>query len=628
MLLLPGSTLQAWLAFDSRRGPIQTVGGALSAMADSTALSIALSSLLAMALFFAGVYLPSTLVSGLYGACLAVYLAALIWGRVIVPVQTNPVRTAAVWLLGALFLAALVGWRLYQARALVLPAWVDSVHHTLIVRLIMEQGGLPQDFSPYIQAPFFYHYGFHLITALFAGWAGISADQAVLWFGQVLNAAVALSVYRLGSALYTRINITPPDGSVLTGRILSAAPVVAALLVGFVFQMPAYYLTWGRYTLLAGLLLAGPAAAAALEAWDEPDCRAHWVRLALLVAGLVLTHYFVLLMVGLFLILIGAAALWRRLRGQMGWKFLWRLAAAAGLGLLITAPWLWRVWTYNQRLAGVQFVSVDAGEAAWKSALDYLRYLMYVIGPRRNHILLALAGVGMLVALRRPRLWILAGWGLLMALLSLPWGPRLNPFRPDHFAIVLFFPASLLLAALLVEAAAAAERVFRPWAGVALLALTAGALVFWGMRDTRSIINAVTVIGNRADVSALEWINENIPEDARFYTNTAKWQGQAYRGVDGGYWLVPYTGRAGLIPPVFYGWGPPEYVEQITRLSAAAAAIKDCTPEFWTLVRETHLTHVYVRKGRGSLQPEVLANCANLREIYQAGGVFLYEILP
>ena len=53
----------------------------------------------------------------------------------------------------------------------------------------------------------------------------------------------------------------------------AAFAALAALLVGFVFQMPAYYLTWGRFTLLTGLVVLGPAMAAALDVFKGPDRR-------------------------------------------------------------------------------------------------------------------------------------------------------------------------------------------------------------------------------------------------------------------------------------------------------------------------------------------------------------------
>jgi hypothetical protein len=52
------------------------------------------------------------------------------------------------------FILAICGlilvWRMVQAQNLALPPWVDSVHHVLIVRAILEYGGLPETLEPYL----------------------------------------------------------------------------------------------------------------------------------------------------------------------------------------------------------------------------------------------------------------------------------------------------------------------------------------------------------------------------------------------------------------------------------------------------------------------------------------------
>jgi hypothetical protein len=207
---------------------------------------------------------------------------------------------------------------------------------------------------------------------------------------------------------------------------------------------------------------------------------------------------------------------------------------------------------------------------------------------------------------------------------------RLGPFRPDHFAIVQFFPASLFLADLLFSGGAALLLELRGiagrWLSVSMLLVAAGGLLLWGLRETRSVVNSSTNFTNTADVAALEWVKTNTPPTARFFINTAAWQGKVYRGVDGGYWLVPYTGRSSLLPPSLYATGERAYLEQVNDWALRASQVKDCSPELWELVRAASLTHIYVRSGSGSLQPDALVNCPRLRQVYKRGGVFIYEV--
>lgn len=637
VLLLPGSALLAWISSDSRRPSCEK---ALIWLADAAALSISITALVGLVSFSTGLRFTGPVVVALYGGCLVVLLAAL-FRRLREPLgQRSLWRQLGCWLAAAAFVAGLAAWRLYQARTLALPAWVDPVHHTLTVRLILERGGIPADILPYIPAPFVYHFGFHLAAALFSFVSGAAPEQAVLWFGQALNGFAALSVYRVAAVfrwppapeLVSPEEEQPGRWSVWRARFSTAFPVLAALLVGFVFHMPAYYLTWGRFTLLAGLLLVGPAIGAAMEAWEDPIRKGVWARLALLIAGLALTHYFTLLLLALFLMLPGAAALFQLFRGQNVRKnagFLWRLMAFGSLGLLLASPWIGWVLQNNGQQANIRVnLPLDGGEAAQQSAADYLRYLDILTGPRRNHILLANSALGLLSAWRLPRRRFLVIWALLLALFSLPWGLRFEPFRPDYFAIVLFFPATLLLAALLVDGAAALGALARPWQGALALGVASALLLTWGIKETRNIINPVTVFAVEQDVRALDWVREHTEPEARFFINVTPWQGTAYRGVDGGYWLTPYTGRGTLLPPVFYGWGAPEYVAQITDWAQRATKIAGCTADFWALASEANLTHVYLREGQGSLQPAALAECPRLRPIYQEEGVTIYEILP
>jgi len=74
-------------------------------------------------------------------------------------------------------------------------------------------------------------------------------------------------------------------------------------------------------------------------------------------------------------------------------------------------------------------------------------------------------------------------------------------------------------------------------------------------------------------------------------------------------------------------WLPEEEYTKINGWAQQTTRLKGCTPDFWQLVREAGLTHVYLRQGRGTLQPEMLTDCPRLRVVYREGGVWIYEIL-
>ena len=74
-----------------------------------------------------------------------------------------------------------------------------------------------------------------------------------------------------------------------------------------------------------------------------------------------------------------------------------------------------------------------------------------------------------------------------------------------------------------------------------------------------------------ADVAALNWINQNTPSDARFFINSTVWQGSIYRGVDGGYWIMPETGRFDVVVPIAIGFAAPQDMQYYNDLASRAS---------------------------------------------------------
>lgn len=606
VLFLPGIVWQI-VVRPGKMDPLEKITEAAGA-------SLALTALAAFVFFLAGIRLSGGGVAGLY-------LAILTIGLLVVLLRGMTFKFNAWYLLAAGSFLAVVAWRLYQIHDLVLPVWVDPVHHVLLVRKIVEFGGLPPDWLPYLPVPMFYHFGFHAIAAVFSFWSGLQPDQAVLLFGQVINALVAFSVYRLAKAAW--------------GDVRRAG--LAGLFTAFAFHMPAYYLSWGRYTLLAGMVVLPLAMAAALEVRRSPSDRFAWARLVLYSAAVCFCHFLAVGLLALFfLVLLGAelaaAVQARSLRGVR-----WQPFAAAAGGALLAAPWLLRVWGFTNQMFSIQVPDPLDPALATAGAWEYI---IFLTGPERSHILLIAAGAGLLLGLVRRRTRIIAFWSLFVALLATPFGPRFDPFRPDHLAIILFFPGSLLLAELVVslgEGLAAIMGRFRQALGpiqirtllASILPLLVGAsLSFWGIWETRDIVNPVTVLANSADVKALKWVDQNMGPTARFFINTTSWQGAVMRGTDGGYWLMPVTGRFTVTLPVIYAFGASEDVKRFLGWSQRAAEITQCDQSFWSLVKDAGLNAAYLRDGVGRLQRQSLENCRGVDKIYDREGVSIYKLTP
>ena len=474
-----------------------------------------------------------------------------------------------------ILIGIILAWRFFQIRSLALPAWVDSVHHALLVRILLEQGALPLTWEPYLpQVPFYYHFGFHLTAALFAKSSGVSVGQAVLIVGQIWQALLALAVYLLAYTLWQ----SPKKA------------LTATILVSFVSQMPGYYTTWGRYTLVAGLTLMIFAMAAALAK--------RRVGLAILVAATAFTHYYAFLLLCLFLLITMLAVPTKRYAVLTGW---------AG-GVLLASPWLWNVFVQVNRRS---LVYVQAGADSVGYSTDYLWYLL---GPSRNYVLLFLSALGAAIiaahmvkshSLRTANAAPVLCWSLVIIALIGPW--RFGPFRPDHHAaLVLFLPVALFA----TEAVWRLPRSALIWGMVLMLTL-------WGGWETKNIINPATVLANENDVAALEWIEANTAPDANFLIDVAPWSAQ-WRGADGGWWITPYTGRQTVLPPAAYGWGQPETVQHIRATAAriyALSWVEQTTycDELIALMLESAATHYYTRS-------RLLGRCPTLQPVYQGRG--------
>jgi hypothetical protein len=598
VLFLPGLAWILW-SYHNGRDWVERI-------ADALGLSIALAAILGMLFFFAGLKFFWWILLILYLACFLAVLAAFLKKQVRIRLRDG-------WVLAGLLLvlAAMIIWRFYQARTLVFPAWVDSVHHVLVVQKILDAAGLPSTLAPELPIKLTYHYGFHIITAVWSAISGLQPVDAVLWLGQVLNALIALGIYRVAKQAWKDDRIA----------------ILAALLVAFVFNMPAYYLTWGRYTLITGLLCLLPAMAASIEVLQNHFRWELFIRLAVFTCGLALVHYMALLFLGLFVgcliveKLIKAA--WTRKKPDPSERTarLIVLAAACMLGILGALPWLFRMLTDQGASAGL---AVNLPQ--WSDFKNSLQYILYLLGPNFNYWIYALAMIGLMYACFRKKSSGLALWGFLLIALSLPWGLKLGPFRPDHMAIILFIPGSWFLAYGLVNLGDDLLGRFGKFLPNLTVALLAVGLLAWGAWHTRSILNSVTILADQGDRQAVEWLAANTPADARFFANTTGWQYATFRGVDGGYWITSMTGRFSLALPSLYAYGNGQQKADWKAWMSAASKIDACDEDFWALVQAADLDFIYLHDGKGALQPEALVNCPGVTPAYNQNHVWIYLI--
>nr|MBC7244217.1 hypothetical protein [Chloroflexota bacterium] len=543
----------------------------------------------------------------------------------LVPWTTERNRPTAL-LTGVLFALTLLV-RFVQIRNLIVPAWVDSPQHALITQLFVLYGQVPQSYEPLLPIKdFVYHFGFHADTALFHWLSGLAIPQAMLILGQILNAVSMLMAYLVTWRLVQ--------------RKLSA--ITAALIVGLVSYMPAYYVSWGRYTQLTGMLLLPAAMVTALD-WLETQKRDYRLLLmaGLIQSGLFLTHVrvtvFAICFLSAFMLCESIGQL--RARNKDALLELWSRAGLCILATLcISAPWLVRMITHlHVFLPDPTTLSTHVVPS---SSSPY--GLLFIT---RNRELMSLAAIGGLCGLlkrKKESIWILA-WCMLVALLTYPRLVGLlaaNLLNPSAAVIALFLPMAIwggqavaciwdsiqpILSALLRKVGAQRNTTILLRSILAVLLLGTALWNGWGIIQ---IINPITVLATHEDWQAMDWIEDNTPPNALFLINARHWQYGIYTGTDGGYWIAPLTGRRTLLPTLPYAYGSPDYVQRVNEMARIVAETKDVNElSFQTLLAQEKVTHIYIGAKGGPLTPKMFLGNARYRPVYNSGAVWIFEVV-
>ncbi|MFZ2098630.1 MAG: hypothetical protein WAV05_18515 [Anaerolineales bacterium] len=504
--------------------------------------------------------------------------------------------------------------RLIMVRDLATPAWVDSVHHALITRLIMKSGAYPSTYLPYLDiSPSSYHPGFHSIAAAFTWLSKLDIAQSLLVLGQVLNALSVFSIY-----LFTTI---------LTRN--SSAGLFAALITGFITPMPAYYTSWGRYTELTGLLVL-PVVLALFQAWLDARKNARMVLIILLGAitagGLFMIHYRVIAFLVALLFSFSLLLILSRMSGtkRKTSHLLLLIGITALLGIFLVFPWF--IQTLKTTVLPIAKTPLATSVAFFQ---DFSwPYLTSAFGKQS----LALGGLGLLWGLiRRQRFaFMLLFWVLIlfflanMAALKLPGGGLISNASVE---IMLFIPISILGGYFFDQILAhwkdlLPNKLIIPAMGIIFIFL--GFISYMGARQLIPIINPVTILSRSADLPAIQWINDHLPLDNTIVINPFAWGYGLYAGSDGGYWISPLSGRQTLPPPVLYGLG--KEAGEINQLSQDIISLSSDPASFRELLISRQLQYIYTGEKGGVISPEKLVSSGLFNMLYHQEGVWILSV--
>jgi hypothetical protein len=529
--------------------------------------------------------------------------------------------------------------RITMVRDLFAPPWVDSIHHGMISRLILESGGYPDTYAPYLDLDSSrYHPGFHSLLASFVWLSDLDLEQAMLTFGQVLNALVVFPVYLLTKSL------TSDKGSA----------VIAALIAGLFSAMPAYYTSWGRYTQLAALLILPvafvwihnlqkqhpiPVNTSAIELdiiLDRRYKRARWRYLLLAgiaSAGLFLTHYRIAVFLTCLIAADFISYMYPRRKQGLSWLDILKDLAWIALGglfaLLLIIPWL----PSTVRTLFIPMLSLWQGGNATPFGGFVWSFLTTALGTYT----LVLAALGLLLGLLQRR-WFTITLILWVALLfflanvdalGLPGGGFITNLSVE---ITLFMPISVLggyLIAQLIELwmKVIPQRMLKIVQSA--IVVTAMILSLIAARHLIPILNPITFLFRQADKPALTWIKDNIPADETILINPFSWGYGFYAGADGGYWITPLTGLKTMPPPVLYGLDYDlQVVEAINELNQQVIESGGNAEALHPLLLDTGINYIYLGSRGGPISPLALRSSPLYKLLYNQDGTWLFEVIP
>jgi len=513
-------------------------------------------------------------------------------------------------ILAAIFVLALFA-RFAMVRDLAAPAWVDSVHHSLITNRILKSGGFPNDYLPHIPLEANqYHPGYHSILAVLIWLTGLGTPEAMLILGQVLNALMVFSVYLLTTNL-----VEDP-----------LAGLVAALITGTLSLMPAYYTSWGRYTQLTGLLIL-PVGLCWIRWRTSTKPLFSTIFLGgIIIAGLFLVHYRVLIFLGVLVTADWISQLYRFQKNR--WAFLGasikRTAVMALISLLLSFPWL--VPTINR------FVIPIASQWRGNSTVIPEVHWYFLTGVFGIPVMV-LAGFGLLWGIfKRRRFTItLLLWVLVLLILANP-GYFHIPF-PGGFInqtsveILLFMPLSVLAgyaASQLMTTIRQRIPLQYRWLWQSAVLSLGAVIAILGLQRMVACLNPNTFLMREADLAAMVWIDLNILADEALVINPTGWGYGLYMGNDGGYWISPLTGRQTVPPNALYGMDGTNRATINQFIEEILPAGED-SEKIWEILRTYGYRYIYIGERGGVISPQSLKESPLFETRYSNHGTWVFE---
>ena len=450
-----------------------------------------------------------------------------------------------------ILLFAILGIGLFLRLAFVaeaiLPPYSDSAqHYTIIKDLLADSESSNATLSFKWPTSTYYHLGFHLLAAFITSITNTEIAKTMLVLGQLMVAVTPLSIFFIVKHATNSNN----------------AAIFAVLLAAVGWYMPAYAANWGKYPALASLMLIQFVLSIAYLAVSNREVfakRKSWALYAMLASGILISG----LVHSRSLIVIGIAVLAWIMAGW--WGKLPRLPRIVAFSLLIIGLVLEIIFIQTQ---------------------DVLHLLLDPYGVKGLLVTSLILFLSIFAQRAYPQLTFttLLAIFLLVCAIFIP----MLPFIPGYFNLTLldrpfvemtlYLPLSLLgglgLAGLQQYLQDAQERVGNlnfSWsrsAGVLCITL----LLINALSQYELYPSDCCAIAGAEDVLAIDWIDKNLPSDARILVSAvdlivlASGTAQGQLSGDAGAWITPFTDRVTIPRPYVSNFNQPEVLDDLCKL--------------------------------------------------------------
>ncbi|MFC2023349.1 hypothetical protein ACFLT5_01275 [Chloroflexota bacterium] len=514
----------------------------------------------------------------------------------------SPWSTLALWSVILLSVAL----RLFVGRGMVMLPGSDAYHHTLIVQLFEDQGGIPRSYEPYAPlTSFSYHYGFHSIVALFRWLFGSELLLTTKSVALALNGAIAATVALVAERW--------------AGN--RRAGVVAAATVGLIAVSPFSLLRWSRFTQTAGLYFLSMG----LLALTASRKRAGWFLPSVLLVGVVASHYRVAFLLVPFALIYGCVAI---LSGR--WDRARRLVVTGIAGVILAAPWLLRVaWVqydpHGLRIVPPILAGVNSLQRLGEPVLSYVTNGPVIVAA------ILLGGLVLFDRRKRRDGRLLVAWAVVLAY---------GAFAAWILGISLLMDTKSTVLSLAVPlgilAGLAAEPLWSLSLGrrraLARAAVTLVLLLGMGIgvcRLPRLLQGDSSYRLRPGHLEAANWIESNVPENALLLVDSIQF---SYApgwvvGVDTGLWLPLLAHRSTTVPPMIYSieWGKPgELANNLEATQQYLASRNTGAPSLRDIITKFGITHLFTGPHTWSLIPSELEQEAKLNRVFHQDRLWLF----